>query len=55
VAVRNFSSAFTHSNLGRQQLIRRATDVSFASVFGRVLFIGAALAIASAVTTLFFD
>jgi hypothetical protein len=53
VAVRDFNSAFSLSNLGRQQLIRRAIDVSFASVFGRVLFIGAALAVASAVTPLF--
>jgi hypothetical protein len=53
VAVRDFNSAFSLSNLRRQQLIRRAIDVSFASVFGRVTFVGAALAVASAVTPLF--
>jgi len=41
VALRDFNSAFSLSNLGKQQLIRRAIDVSFASVFGRVMFIGA--------------
>jgi len=53
VAVRDFNSAFSLSNPGRQQLIRRTIEVSFASVFGRVMFIGAALAVASAVTPLF--
>jgi hypothetical protein len=52
-AVRDLNSAFSLSNLGRQQLIRRAIEVSFASVFGRVMFIGAALDVASAVTPLF--
>jgi hypothetical protein len=50
VTLRDFNSAFSLSNLGRQQLIRRAIDESFVSGFRRVMAIGAALALASAVT-----
>jgi hypothetical protein len=53
VALRDLNSAFSLSNLGRQQLIRRAIDESFVCGFRWIMAIGAALAAASAVTALF--
>jgi len=53
VALRDLNSAFSLSNPGRQQLIRRAIDESFVSGFRWIMAIGAALAAASAVTALF--
>jgi hypothetical protein len=53
VALPDLNSAFSLSNLGRQQLIRRAIDESFVSGFRWIMALGAALAATSAVTALF--